>query len=363
MTYFVKNMYFDKTTVLLIVCLCLLPAMYLNAAENDDTLRAVAERFIRQICEKDAERILKYSMTEEFEAIVLNAAVVGQWAAEIDRLFGRLGDVVDSGIVEHEQGLRSVYLYYQGAKRPAKIWVTFQGDDISGLHWDVWKEGYEGITSFEDKLPLVIFSFIAFCFVFPFLCIYVGESLRKRYIKNLRDVYLYQNEHIQPYYTESQNPAWMHILGHGFTLSLVVFIFALAWWTLRDESLLYLIISIAVIMFSVFFCELTILSLTGFFIEVDDQYLTVRMGIFRIRVLHLELNNILSVETVEFRPIRDFGGWGIRMMGDGWAYFLSGTEGVQVRTSIGKRYIIGSDIPDRLAKVIQGKVNAVKSHG
>ncbi|MDR1052590.1 MAG: hypothetical protein LBL39_00285, partial [Planctomycetaceae bacterium] len=98
----------------------------------------------------------------------------------------------------------------------------------------------------------------------------------------------------------------------------------------------------------------------GFFIEVDDQYLTVRMGKSRLRVLRLELKDIISVETVKFRPIRDFGGWGIRMRRNGWAYFMSGTEGIQITTTKQRKYLIGSDIPDRLAKVILGKIHGIE---
>ena len=130
-----------KTTILLLAVLSL--SATLSAAE-DDALRASAEKFIRQICEKDSQAILQtYPMTDEFKAIMPDDSVIVDWATMIDRLFGRLGDVVNSEIVEHpEQRLRSVYLYYQGNKQPAKIWVTFRGTDIAGLHYNVWAEGY-----------------------------------------------------------------------------------------------------------------------------------------------------------------------------------------------------------------------------
>ena len=71
-----------------------------------------------------------------------NTDTVIGWASGIDRLFGRLGDVKESEIVEHHNlGLRSVSLYYQGRKRPAKIWVTFSGTTIAGFHYNLWEEG------------------------------------------------------------------------------------------------------------------------------------------------------------------------------------------------------------------------------
>jgi hypothetical protein len=134
---------FGKVEVLLVACLGMLPAVCLSAVENDD-VRAVAERFVRQIEEGDTSAILQsYPMTEEFRIGMPNADTVTGWASGIEQLFGRLGDIANQEIVEHhEQGLRSVYLYYQGTKRPAKIWVTFRGEVIAGFHYDIWAEGY-----------------------------------------------------------------------------------------------------------------------------------------------------------------------------------------------------------------------------
>ena len=139
-----KDTYIDKTVILLTACLLMVFALNLKGEENDD-LRATAETFVRQICEKDADAVLQsHPMTDEFKAVVVpNAAVITALAAEANRRFGQLGDVVQSEIVEHsDQGLRSVFLYYQGSKRPAKVWVTFSGTDITGLHWNIWTEGY-----------------------------------------------------------------------------------------------------------------------------------------------------------------------------------------------------------------------------
>ena len=135
-----KNLY--KAIILLLAVLSLSATL---SAANDDALRASVEKFVRQICKKDSQAILQaYPMTDEFRAFVPDDSVIVDWAAEIDNLFGQLGDVVNAEIVEHPaQGLRSVYLYYQGSKRPTKIWVTFRGTDIAGLHWNVWQESYE----------------------------------------------------------------------------------------------------------------------------------------------------------------------------------------------------------------------------
>ena len=285
-----------------------------------------------------------------------------KWETEIDQQFGRLGDVVASEIVEHGKNQRSVYLYYQGTKRPAKVWVTFTGTDIDGLHWNVWQEGYEDreSTLLEKLTPFFILMVTVLMGVFPILCIFLGERFREQYVQRLRDVYIYQDEHRQSCYTEAQNPAWGHVLFYGLALLVIAMLVPILPDLRNAPTIIDVTIIVAALTFSAFLCVLLGLLFAGFFIEVDDQYLTVRMGTFRIRVLRLELKSICTVETVKFCPIRDFGGWGIRMAGNGWAYFWSGTEGVQLTTVAGK-YTIGSDIPDRLARVIQEKVNAVNA--
>jgi hypothetical protein len=177
----------------------------------------------------------------------------------------------------------------------------------------------------------------------------------------LRSDYQYQDEHLLPDYTESQNPSWCFILWHGITLPFII-ILCLVLLTPQIVSILGIVVIITALILIILLCELLPLLVMGFFIEVDDRYLMVRMGTFRLRVLRLELKNILSVETVNFRPIRDFGGWGIRMGNNGWAYFMSGTEGVQITTTNQQKYIIGSDIPDRLVKTVLGKIHSIKNH-
>ena len=137
-----KSTFFVKATVLLVVCLIMSSATYLSAVENDD-IRNIAERFVCQVAERDTNAIFQsYLMSDEFRAGMPNTDTVIGWASGIDRLFGRLGDVKESEIVEHHDlGLRSVYLYYQGRKRPAKIWVTFSGTTIAGFHYNLWEEG------------------------------------------------------------------------------------------------------------------------------------------------------------------------------------------------------------------------------
>ena len=68
------------------------------------------------------------------------------------------------------------------------------------------------------------------------------------------------------------------------------------------------------------------------------------------------MTEIAEVAVPAFDPLRDFGGWGVRrgLFGDFagvWAFNLA-NSGVLVRTSKGKRYLIGTDQPERLAAAL-----------
>jgi hypothetical protein len=63
-------------------------------------------------------------------------------------------------------------------------------------------------------------------------------------------------------------------------------------------------------------------------------------------------DQIRSVETRTYRPIRDFGGWGVRWAARGIVYHARGNRGVRLVLASGERVLIGSQRPDDLARAI-----------
>jgi len=64
-------------------------------------------------------------------------------------------------------------------------------------------------------------------------------------------------------------------------------------------------------------------------------------------------DEIAGVESIRCRPLRDFGGWGVRWAGRrGRAYSVSGNRGVAVDLQDGGRWVIGSQRPDELAAAV-----------
>lgn len=84
---------------------------------------------------------------------------------------------------------------------------------------------------------------------------------------------------------------------------------------------------------------------------VDETHVRVKLHPLWGKAVRLE--EIESVTPRRYRPILDYGGWGIRYRpGRGWAYTLSGSQGVEVVTLRGKRVLIGSEHAEELALAI-----------
>jgi cell fate regulator YaaT (PSP1 superfamily) len=153
--------------------------LHLNLLDAEkEEIRAIAENFVRQICNKNSSNAIlqSYKMADEFYKVASDNSNIVKWATEIDRIFGQLGNVVDSEVVEHGNDMRSVCLYYKGTKHPAIMKVTFVGTDIGGLHFSLWV-----------KWGTVFWSlFAACCFICLIFCIFWRKWIRKGYVKKLK---------------------------------------------------------------------------------------------------------------------------------------------------------------------------------
>ena len=86
-------------------------------------------------------------------------------------------------------------------------------------------------------------------------------------------------------------------------------------------------------------------------VSIDDRYLHVRY--FPLLRRDIPLEDIVHFEVRTYRPIREYGGWGIRYsFGRGMAFNVSGNRGVQLELKNGKRVLIGSQRPEELAAAL-----------
>lgn len=88
--------------------------------------------------------------------------------------------------------------------------------------------------------------------------------------------------------------------------------------------------------------------------EVSANQLRVEFSSSILQMVDLmSLDELKSHEPTEYRPFREFAGWGLRWNPwKGWAYTVSGNGGVRVELANGKRLLVGSQRPDELAEAL-----------
>ncbi len=85
--------------------------------------------------------------------------------------------------------------------------------------------------------------------------------------------------------------------------------------------------------------------------EVHPDGLHIRFA--PMRTAKVPYSRISSIEVETVRPIRDFGGWGVRYGRGTKAYLARGNTGVRVVRSDGKDIFVGSQQPDELAAAVR----------
>ena len=80
----------------------------------------------------------------------------------------------------------------------------------------------------------------------------------------------------------------------------------------------------------------------------------IRIRYFPLYTRIVAVGEIKTYGAVTNRPIRDYGGWGIKWAGSrGMAYNVSGNKGVQLELTNGKKLLIGSQKAEELAAAIK----------
>jgi hypothetical protein len=67
----------------------------------------------------------------------------------------------------------------------------------------------------------------------------------------------------------------------------------------------------------------------------------------------IDLGELESHRACTYRPIREYGGWGIRFVPSGRAYNISGNQGVRLDYPDGSHVLIGSRRSEELARAVE----------
>lgn len=88
--------------------------------------------------------------------------------------------------------------------------------------------------------------------------------------------------------------------------------------------------------------------LGGLTVEVRRRGLKIHLGTVPLVATRIPYEDIESLESVTYSPLREFGGWGLRFRGDKRAWTARGDRAVVLHCGDGKRIYVGSDRPRRL---------------
>jgi hypothetical protein len=86
-------------------------------------------------------------------------------------------------------------------------------------------------------------------------------------------------------------------------------------------------------------------------VRVTDTHIHIHYRPLRKRTIAFV--DVTSCEARRYQPILEYGGWGLRLGNKGWAYTVSGREGVQLSLRKGQGLLIGSQKATELAAVIR----------
>lgn len=155
-------------------------------------------------------------------------------------------------------------------------------------------------------------------------------------------------------FTEKQ-----YISSHWWIWPINMLVVGLAWWGLIQQIILGIPFGtnpgpdlLLWIVWGIAGVALPLLLFTCHMVtEVKDGVLRVRY--FPIYSFTLSLMDIESAEAITYKPIWEYGGWGLRYRpGHGWAYNVYGNRGVRLKMHNGKTILIGSQRPDELQEAL-----------
>jgi hypothetical protein len=108
-----------------------------------------------------------------------------------------------------------------------------------------------------------------------------------------------------------------------------------------------LVVLIMLIPISILF----LFALTYLKVSFSREQLVVQY--FPFLTKNFNYTDILELEIVNYSPFFDYGGWGIRWNLDGWAYIVSGNQGISLKLKNGKKYLIGIKDAENYKELIQ----------
>ena len=110
--------------------------------------------------------------------------------------------------------------------------------------------------------------------------------------------------------------------------------------------------NIGPIIFHTIILILVAIALFGFRLETKIHNGNINIKYPILLNKDIPISEIKSVETITYRPLRDFGGWGIRYSKRGMMYSAKGKKAVKITLKNDETLFIGSQRPDEITNII-----------
>ncbi len=163
---------------------------------------------------------------------------------------------------------------------------------------------------------------------------------------------------MQPVFTEIQTfNKWWHYALAGFPVLIIAGCTLGVWLSgitngNSKEPFLFLIL-ISVLLFTIAaFVWLLLLKLKT---TINEQGILVKFFGMPFCKRTIAWSDIKSAHLIEYSPLSDYGGWGVRysLSGNGWCYNVSGNTGIKIIYQNGKPFLIGTQYKEEAEAIIK----------
>lgn len=88
--------------------------------------------------------------------------------------------------------------------------------------------------------------------------------------------------------------------------------------------------------------------------RIYDEAIQFRFLPFQQKFRNISKVELSKVYVKKYRPLIDYGGWGIRwsLFGKGRAYNVSGNKGIQIECKDGRKILIGTRQPEQVTQIL-----------
>lgn len=95
-------------------------------------------------------------------------------------------------------------------------------------------------------------------------------------------------------------------------------------------------------------------------LEIEVRTSGVYVRFFPFPWKRIDLSHCVRIRSVTYRPLAEYGGWGVRHVLGGRAYSARGDRGVRLDFADGRHTLLGSQHPEALAEAIS---SLAETHG